>query len=80
MTIFCKELLFMYNDFSKCTHSEMDIISAFEAGVPGSNPGECTAIKQAKCFACVQDSKGFSIRAKRGRKAPATVGREIPGV
>jgi len=32
--------------------------------------------ERANCFARVQESKGFSVRAERGGKAPATVGRD----
>ena len=38
----------------------MDIIPAFEAVVPGSNPGGCTHEK-ANLFAFAQGSKDFSL-------------------
>ena len=50
----------MYYD-SKCTRSEMDIMPAFEAVVPGSNPGGCTQKKKTPTkgvfFLCVHPRK-----------------------
>ncbi len=56
----------------------MDITTAFEAVIPGSNPGGSTASlrvgsRGAELLQLRQDSKDFSLTIPRVRKVPADV-------
>lgn len=69
------------------SRSEMDITPAFEAVIPGSNPGGSTRelrLRNSWCYRATellqlrQDSKGFSLSSLQDRKPPAAVA-ENPG-
>ena len=52
------------------SRGEMDIMTAFEAVVPGSNPGGSTATERPNYFGLDRIRKGFRCRLREAEKHP----------